>query len=107
MKASTVFKNETTKQYFMAATVILAMMVLMISSAHAGTDGDMFKPLWDMLSGWIKGYLGKVIALVGFIIGLFVGIRMQSGIPALIGFVFAVLVVLGPGVIEGIITATV
>ena len=74
--------------------------------AIAGTTGNEFEGLYNMVRGWSDGYLGKTLAIGAFIIGAIVGFAKSTAMPALVGIVFAVLFAIGPGIIDGIATAT-
>lgn len=74
--------------------------------AFAGNSGTEFQALYELVKGWSSGYLGKAISIAAFLIGAIVGFAKSTAMPALIGVLFAVLFAIGPGIIEGIATAT-
>ena len=49
---------------------MVLFFTLFAGAAVAGTTGTEFKPIFDLLTGWIGGYLGRTIALAAFIIGV-------------------------------------
>ena len=85
------------------ATSALAMSV----PAFAGTTGTEFTGLYTMLKGWSQGYLGRTLAVAAFLVGAIVGFAKSTAMPALVGIIFAVLFAIGPGVIDGIASATI
>lgn len=88
---------------FVAVLAVLAMM----ASAQAGTTGAEFKDTYDLVIGWAKGYLGKIFAVVAFLIGAGFSAARQNPMPAVFGLVLALIVGFGPALIEKILTATV
>lgn len=87
--------------------LVAAISLLAASTAHAGTTGTEFQALYNMLVGWASGYLGKALAIAAFIVGAIVGFAKSTAMPALVGIVFAVVFSIGPGVISGMMTATI
>jgi len=86
---------------------LAALLAFASVSAYAGTTGAEFQTLYQTLYDWISGYLGRAIAIAGFIIGAGVGIARQNPIPALIGVVFALFMIYIPAVIDAIMTAVI
>ena len=84
-----------------------ALIAATIASAHAGTTGAEFQNLFNLVSGWATGYLGKALAIGAFLVGALVGFAKSTAMPAMIGIVFAILFSVGPGVITGMMTATI
>lgn len=89
------------------AALLGTLLAATITSAHAGTTGAEFLNLFNMISGWATGYLGKALAIGAFLVGAIVGFAKSTAMPALIGIVFAILFSVGPGVITGMMTATI
>ena len=50
----------------------------MMGAAHAGTSGTEFQDAYDLILGWLGGYLGRAIALCFFVIGIFMGVARQN-----------------------------
>lgn len=82
-----------------------AMMMLVGVPVMAATTGTEFQGLYDMLVGWATGYLGKALAVGAFIVGAVIGFSKGTAMPALVGLVFAIVLGIGPGVIDGMLTA--
>jgi conjugal transfer pilus assembly protein TraA len=73
--------------------------------ALAGTGGTEFNTVYDQISGWTEGTLGKTITVSALLVGLGVGVIKQSVIAAVVGLAMAMVAAFGPGVIEGVFTA--
>ena len=92
-----------------AAAVFLAAAAAALLSPEAalgGTTGTEFQSIYTKVKGWSTGYLGRLLALCTFIIGLGASIMRQTLFPALTGIGVALVVSLGPALIEGIATGT-
>lgn len=77
------------------------------TSVMAGTTGTEFEGFYDLMVSWTSGYLGKGIALAAFLLGAALGMVKGTMIPALVGIGFAIMFSVGPGVITGMLAATV
>jgi conjugal transfer pilus assembly protein TraA len=86
--------------------VVLATGVF-AASAYAGTTGTEFQGFFDLIQGWTTGYLGKGLALAAFLLGAALGMVKGTMLPALVGIGFAIMFTVGPGVINGMLTATI
>ena len=84
----------------------LSLLLLLPALAWAGSGGAEFQQTYTTLTGWMTGYLGRIIAIVFILIGLVAGATRQS----LMGFVLGVAAGLGlflaPGFIDSVVTAT-
>ena len=90
-----------------AAFAALAVVALVFpDAAFGGTTGTEFQSIYTKIKGWSTGYLGRLLALCTFIIGLGASIMRQTLFPALTGIGVALVVSLGPALIEGIATGT-
>lgn len=92
-----------------AAFVLLAALLVVLffpDTALGGTTGTEFQGIYNKVKGWSTGYLGRLLALCTFIIGLGASIMRQTLFPALTGIGVALVVSLGPSLIEGIATGT-
>ncbi len=92
------------------ATLVLAVAVVLAlffpDTALGGTTGTEFQSIYTKIKGWSTGYLGRLLALCTFVIGLGASIMRQTLFPALTGIGVALVVSLGPALIEGIATGT-
>ena len=75
--------------------------------AMAATTGAEYKKVADMIKGWAEGYLGMTLALAAFIIGLAIGLMMQTIMPAVVGIGVCLAATLGPGIIISFFTAVI
>lgn len=93
----------------MAKYLPLAVMALFIiaSNVYAGTGGTEFQALYDMLTGWTTGLLGKTIALGAFLVGMGFSVVQQSLVPVAIGIGAAAALAYTPDVLDSVITATI
>ena len=90
-----------------AAFAVLVVVALVFpDAAFGGTTGTEFQSIYTKIKGWSTGYLGRLLALCTFIIGLGASIMRQTLFPALTGIGVALVVSLGPALIEGIATGT-
>lgn len=93
----------------MKKTVILAAAVaaLVSAQAFAGPGGSEFTTVYDQVSGWTNGVLGKTLAISSLLVGLGIGVLKQSVMAAVTGVAMALVAGFGPSVIDGVITAAV
>jgi len=85
------------------ALAVAAAMVLPMQ-AMAGAGGTEFTQVYDQLTGWSNGTLGKVLGIAALLVGLGVGVIKQSVIAAVVGISIALTAGFGPGVIDGVIS---
>ncbi|MGP3505454.1 TraA family conjugative transfer protein [Paracidovorax citrulli] len=91
----------------LAAPVLLALTIaaaLAPMQASAGAGGTEFTQVYDQLTGWSNGTLGKVLGIAALLVGLGVGVIKQSVIAAVVGIAMALTAGFGPGVIDGVIS---
>lgn len=106
-RAPTVELSDSQRAWLVAGGITLGLFVgLMASLAFAGTGGEELQPIWQMLTDFIKGTLGRIITLLIIIVGITAGILTQSlgafavGLGAGIGLYFS------PQIIESLFSAT-
>jgi conjugal transfer pilus assembly protein TraA len=94
---------------FQMKKIILAVALLAPVAAMAASGSDTeFAGLYNMLTKWsVESYLTKALALAAFLFGAGVGVAKQTIVPAIAGVVFALLFSIAPGVITGMLGATV
>lgn len=96
------------QQHLLIGTLLVGgIMAFSTAAAHAGTTGTEFKAAYDMLSNWLKGYLGKTIAIAFLLVGLFMGIARQSIIAAGVALAVAFVILLLPTILNSLLSATV
>lgn len=93
-------KQKIAKQAAVAAMAMLPVVVM------AGTGGDEFSSIWDTLSEWVEGTLGRIIAASIVVVGIVAGVVRQSLIAFAIGVGGAMGLYNAPAIIEEIMTAT-
>jgi conjugal transfer pilus assembly protein TraA len=110
MKAITAQTDKTQEPIsptFLKFGIAALTMTMVAAAAIAGTTGDEFEQLYNLLLGWAEGFLARSIAIAASIIGALYGMAKQNPILALIGIVFAVILAIGPSVINGIVSVVI
>ena len=85
------------------ALIVLSFLLPEIALAQDGAEE--FTTIWERLLGWTTGILGKILALVMFVVGMGFGIARQSVMPIVMGIAAAFALAYVPGVIDSIFTA--
>lgn len=85
--------------------LLLAVAVSLPLQAMAGAGGTEFTQVYDQLTGWANGTLGKVLGVAALLVGLGVGVIKQSVIAAVVGIAMALTAGFGPGVIDGVVSS--
>lgn len=93
------------KKYTGAMAVIVATTIIFAGSAHAGADGAWGGAVTFFTAALGGGY-GKVAALACLAWGIW-GVFARSMINILLPVVVALAVTVGPGILTGMITATI
>ena len=88
----------------LAAMLFLGLVAIPTMAATTGTE---FQAMAEMIVGWIEGWLGVLLAIAAFSLGVCVGLVKQTLMPAIVGVGFALACVMGPGIIQGIFTAVI
>jgi conjugal transfer pilus assembly protein TraA len=95
----------------MTALLLMAILWLVFSQPAFATQGDSasteFQGIYDTLKNWVTGYLGKLIALFAFLVGLFFGAIKQNFIAALGGVGIAIMVAIMPSLLESLVGAVI
>ncbi len=88
-------------------TVLAVWVLLLVADpAHASTGGSEFKSLYDLISGWAKGYLGRAIAISFLVVGLLTGLVRGSVIAAVTAIGAAVALLMLPTIVDAIFSGT-
>lgn len=74
------------------------------TTAYAGAGGTEFQTVYDQVSGWTNGVLGKTLAVSSLLVGLGIGVIKQSVMSAVVGVGMALVAGFGPSAIDGVIT---
>ena len=85
------------------AALLSSLFVAGISVAS--TTGNEFQALHTLLTGWASGFLGKSIAIAAFLLGAGFAAAKQNLVPAIFGLVVAIVFLVGPGIIDNMLTA--
>jgi len=94
--------NVSKRDLLMAALLIGACGIAM-----SATTGSEFQGLFNRLSDWTSGFLGRSLSFAAFLVGLGLGMARGSALPAVVGIVVALMTSVAPGVINGMLSATV
>ena len=101
-----VLTKENVVKYAKAFLLLLLIAAVMIPfKTYAGTDTT-FDNISLMVSGWLTGSLGKVLALIGLAIALASGLAKGSAAGVIFGITVALIAVYGPDVITTMFSAT-
>ncbi|MCX8017098.1 MAG: hypothetical protein N2690_04235 [Rhodocyclaceae bacterium] len=88
-----------------ASKVLVPALMMGAVAAHAGTGGTAFQTVYDEVSGWTNGTLGKTIAVAALLVGIGIGVIKQSLIAAVVGVSMGLVAGYGPTVIDGVVSA--
>lgn len=95
--------NNSTKN--LQTALLIAVAAMLPLQAMAGAGGTEFTQVYDQLTGWANGTLGKVLGVAALLVGLGVGVIKQSVIAAVVGIAMALTAGFGPGVIDGVVSS--
>jgi conjugal transfer pilus assembly protein TraA len=87
--------------------LLLAVAMLAPLSAFAGTTGTEFQALYNWILGIATGYAARAISIAAVVIGALMSLGKGSPMPILAGIGFAVFLAYLPGVVNGLLTATI
>jgi conjugal transfer pilus assembly protein TraA len=85
----------------------MALVMGMVAAAVAGTSDTEFQAIFNKIIGWANGYAGKSLAVVSLLIGIMAGVGRSNFVPVIAGAGFALALGFGPGILAGIVTATI
>ena len=99
--------NLTKRKLLGVGAVALAGLLLAAPDmALAGAGGAEFQGAYDMLTGWMTGILGRIIAITFIVVGLVAGVMRQSIMGFVVGIAAGLGVFVAPDIIDNIVTAT-
>lgn len=84
-----------------------AISLLLVGMASAGVTGDEFKDLYEDANRWAEGYLGRAIAMLSFILGAGWSAARQNMMPVIFGIILAIIISIGPNLLDSVLSATV
>lgn len=90
----------------MAVLVALILLEPAIAGTTSGGTSNPFASMIALLTGWLKGGLGLMLALLGLGVGLVAGVGRGSIVGALSGVGIAIASYWGPDILTGIFGAT-
>jgi len=73
------------KEVALWGLLILGLYFIFPHLAGAGAGGTEFQDIYDTVSGWSQGVLGKVLAVGAFLTGMGIGIVRQSLTSCVVG----------------------
>ena len=82
------------------------VLLLVLGTSMAGTTGTEFQTLYTLLTGWMTGFLGRVVAVIFIIIGVIAGAARQPIMGFVLGVSAGVGMFLAPAIIDNVVTAT-
>lgn len=98
--------TSATKQKFLTAAAVSAVFAIMATEAYAGTGTGTFDSVWQTLTDWSQGTLGRIIALSMIFVGVVAGITRQSIMSFAVGLGAGVGLYNAPDIVESIMQAT-
>jgi len=97
----------TKKLTLLLAVLTVSLMAPTVAHASGGGADDLgLGDLLDWLVGLIQGTLGKILALVAFLVGIIAGVAQGSFLAVATGIGFAVVLYYGPDIILSVFGAT-
>ena len=101
---SLIIKN---KSFLLFMGILICIQLLLTEYSYAGTEDATMTPILTKLTDWLKGTMGKIIAVTALIFAVIGGaIKFNPGLIA--GALGVALIAgLGPAVIEGLFSATI
>ncbi|MBF0609499.1 MAG: pili assembly chaperone [Magnetococcales bacterium] len=94
------------KVQYAVALMLVGIAILLPETAMAGTGGTEFQDVYDMIEGWSKGYLGRILSMGMFVVGVAQGVIKQSVGAVVPGVGAAAALYYGPSVVSGVVTGT-
>ena len=95
------------KNFLLFLGVLICLQLILTEYSYAGTEDATMAPILHKLTDWLKGTMGKIIAVTALIFAVIGGaIKFNPGLIA--GALGVALIAgLGPAVIDGLFTATI
>jgi conjugal transfer pilus assembly protein TraA len=86
---------------------LFLFMLLLTQGAAAGTGGSSeFGSIYTLLTGWLQGMLGRILAVTFLMVGLVSGVMRGSMMGLVLGIACGLGVYTAPTVINNIVTGT-
>jgi conjugal transfer pilus assembly protein TraA len=91
-----------------ALVALTALLMLVTVDSFAGTGGSTeFGSIYTMLTGWLQGTLGRIMAVTFVAVGLVGGVMRGSIMGFVVGIAAGLGVYTAPTVIDAIVTAVI
>ena len=90
------------KWCFVTVLAVWALLLTVEPVHAAATGGSEFKSLYELVSGWARGYLGRTIAVVFLLVGLGTGLIRGSVIAAVTALGAAVALLMLPTIVDSL-----
>ena len=88
------------------ALTLAGLLLAAPETVLAGAGGTESQGAYDMLTGWMTGILGRIIAITFIVVGLVAGVMRQSIMGFVVGVAAGLGVFVAPDIIDSIVTAT-
>lgn len=100
--------QEQAKKFMMAvfAMAVAALLLAAPEAAQAGSNGTEFNDVWEKLSDWIEGSLGRVVVGSMILVGVVMGIARQSIMAFAIGIGGGIGLAATPKLVDNLLSAT-
>ena len=86
----------------------LVLIFMFVQHAEAGTGGSSeFGSIYTLLTGWLQGMLGRILAVTFLMVGLVSGVMRGSMMGLVLGIACGLGVYTAPTVINNIVTGTI
>jgi conjugal transfer pilus assembly protein TraA len=97
------------RSLLLAALVALTTLLMLVTAdSFAGTGGSTeFGSIYTMLTGWLQGTLGRIMAVTFVAVGLVGGVMRGSIMGFVVGIAAGLGVYTAPTVIDAIVTAVI
>lgn len=99
--------NLTLKTAVRSAGMSLALALGMMATVFAGTADVEFQQMLNKVVAWSGGYAGKALAIISLLVGIMGGMARTNFLPVIAGVGFALALAFGPGILTGIVSATI
>jgi conjugal transfer pilus assembly protein TraA len=96
----------TIRRIMPLAIAVAVVLLTAAPEAFAGGGGEEFSEVYDTLTDWVEGVLGRIIAVVMVVAGVAIGIARQSIAAFGVGIASALGLVNAPTSVDHLVTAT-
>ena len=100
-----VLSDRFMKNASMAVLAVIAVLATGAVVAGTGTGANAFAGAVNMITTWLSGTLGVLIALAVFTTGVMVTVTQHTLMPVAVAAATALAISVGPAVLSGMFTA--